>query len=409
MAMGGRRGLRVPLCRFPRRLIHFSRGACNGARPSWLLALFLSWYADIVVRWEGSMKGLAFSLVATVLTLAVVAGGCGQTAPAPAPAQPTKAAEPARAATPSQTAPAPAKTSDFPAKGRAITLIVPLPAGSSMDIAARVMAPMLEKDLGTPVQVVNKVGAGGQAGLNELAQAKPDGYTIATHALPATITMYLDAERKTFSRDQLLALALDNVEPVVISVKKESPFQSLRDVVEAAKARPEKVRASVSGVLVTPHLGALEFERATGVKLGIVHFEGGVQGLTAMLGDNVDLDFNFPGTITPMLKGDKIRVLGVLDSKEYKLLPGVKTAESQGYRAYMSAYRGYVAPAGVPGEIVNVLSSAIKKAAASEEYVKKMAELGIEARFMDAVQSTEYWASSEAQVKTLIELYKKQQ
>ncbi len=369
------------------------------------------------------MKGLLRPLLAAALATTLLVGGCGQAAQSPAPAPAAKAAEPTKVVAPAPTqaalptkapepakaAEAPAKKVDFPTKGKSITLIVPLPAGSSMDIAARVMAPMLEKDLGSPVQVVNKVGAGGQAGLNELAQAKPDGYTISAHALPATITMYLDAERKTFARNQLAALALDNVEPVVISVKKESPFQSLKDLVDAAKAKPEKVRASVSGVLVTPHLGALEFERATGVKLGIVHFEGGVQGITAMLGDNVDVDFNFPGTISPMLKGDKIRVLGLLDNKEYKLLPGVKTAESQGYKAYMSAYRGYIAPGGVPAEIVNVLSSSIKQAAASDEYVKKMSDLGIEARYMDTAQSNSYWSDSEAQVKALIDLYKKQQ
>ncbi|MHB0868376.1 MAG: Bug family tripartite tricarboxylate transporter substrate binding protein [Chloroflexota bacterium] len=367
------------------------------------------------------MNRLLFPLLAATLAATLLIGGCTQAAPSPTPAPaakageptkataptPAKAAEPTKAVEPTKAAQAPAKT-DFPTKGKAITLIVPLPAGSSMDIGARVMAPMLEKDLGTPVQVVNKVGAGMQVGLTELALAKPDGYTIAAHALPATITLYLDPERKTtFSRTQLTPLALDNIEPVVISVKKESPFKTLKEVVDAAKANPEKVKASVSGVLVTPHLGALEFERVTGVKFGIVHFEGGVQGLTAMLGDNVDLDFNFPGTVTPMLKGDKIRVLGVMDSKEYSLLPGIKTAESQGYKAYMSAYRGYVAPGGMPKEIADALSGAIKKAAASDEYSKKMAELGIEVRFMDGAQTATYWADSEAQVKTLVDLHKK--
>ena len=164
------------------------------------------------------MKRLLFPLLAATLATALLVGGCTQAAPAPAPTSPPKAAEPTNAAAPAaaptqavapaRAAEAPAKTTDFPTKGRAITLTVPLPAGSSMDIAARVMAPMLEKDLGTPVQVANKVGAGGQVGLTDLSLSKPDGYTIAAHALPATITMYLDAERKTFNRGQLTSLAL---------------------------------------------------------------------------------------------------------------------------------------------------------------------------------------------------------
>lgn len=201
------------------------------------------------------MKRYLVPLMAAALATTLLIGGCTQAAPAPAPTSPPKAAEPTNAAAPAaaptqavapaRAAEAPAKTTDFPTKGKAITLTVPLPAGSSMDIAARVLAPMLEKDLGTPVQVVNKVGAGGQVGLTDLSLSKPDGYTIAAHALPATITMYLDVERKTFNRGQLTSLALDNIEPVVISVKKESPFKTLKDAVDAAKANPQKVKALV--------------------------------------------------------------------------------------------------------------------------------------------------------------------
>ncbi len=363
------------------------------------------------------MKRFVFPLLAAALATTLLISGCTQAAPTPTPAPAAKAAEPTKATAPAPTkvaepakaAEAPAKTTDFPVKGKAISILVGLPAGSSMDIGARVLAPMLEKDLGTPLQVVNKVGAGGQVALTELALAKPDGYTIATHALPATISMYIDAERKTaFSRKQLMPLALDNLEPNIIAVKADSPYKTLKELVDAAKANPGKIRASVSGVLVTPHLAALEFERVTGVKFGIVHFEGGTQGLTAMMGDHVDVDFGFPGTDMPMIKGGQIRILGVMDSKEYSLLPGVKTVESQGYKAYMSAYRGYVAPAGTPKEVGDLLSAAIKKAAASDDYAKKMAELGIEVRFMDGAQTSTYWADSEAQVKALVDMYKKQ-
>ena len=106
-----------------------------------------------------------------------------------------------------------------------------------MDIGARVLGPMLEKELGAPFQVVNKAGAGGQIGVTDVAKAKPDGYTIGTHALPATEVMYLDPEKKAaFGRKDLLPLALDNVEPVIVSVNADSPYKTIKDVVDAAKA-----------------------------------------------------------------------------------------------------------------------------------------------------------------------------
>lgn len=354
-------------------------------------------------------------LVATTLALA----GCGQSAPAPTPAPTAKpaAAAPATAATtqapPAATTAAPtaAPKVDFPQKGKPINLVVPLPAASSMDIGARVLAPMLEKELGTPVQVVNKVGAGGQVGVTEVALSKPDGYTIGTHALPATDVMYLDPEKKAaFARKDLMPLALDNLEPVVVSVKADSPYKSIKEVIDAAKAKPNGLKASVSGVLVTPHLGELMFEKVTGTSFQVVHFDGGVQGLTAMLGGNVDVDFNFPGTVMPMLKGGQIRVLGVMDKVDYKLLPGVPTIDSTGYKGgYVSAFRGYIAPAGVPQGVADVLVSAIKKVVPSPEYAQKMADLGIEVRYMSPADVVTYWANEEDQVKQLIDLYKAKQ
>jgi tripartite-type tricarboxylate transporter receptor subunit TctC len=365
----------------------------------------------------------AVSFLATLISVSLIVTGCSQPAAPASPTQaPSKAAEPTKAQAPApaqptaapapaQSATAPAKAVNFPEKGKAINIVCGLPAASSMDIGARVLAPLLEKELGTPIQVVNKVGAGGQVGVQEVALAKPDGYTIGTHALPATEVMYLDAERKaSFTRKDLLPLALDNLEPVIISVKADSPYKTLKDLVDAAKAKPNAIKASVSGVLVTPHLGALMFEKVTGVRFTIVSFEGGVQGLTAMLGGNVDVDFNFPGTALPMIKGNQIRVLGIMDKQDYKLLPGVPNVDSLGYTgAHMSAFRGYIAPAGLPKEVADILSAAIKKVVPSPEYVNKMAELGIEVRYMAGPDVATYWANEEAQITQLIQLAKSQQ
>lgn len=364
------------------------------------------------------MRRLSFMSLAAVAALAVTVG-CSQPAAAPTPtkaaepakaAAPTKAAEPAKAAEPTKAAaPAAASKATFPEKGKAINIICLMPAGGAMDVSARVMAVMLEKELGTPVQVVNKVGAGGQVGLTELAKSAPDGYTISNVAMPAVQTMYLDPDRKCqFTKNDFTLLGMENTEPVTIAVKADSPYKTLKDVIDAAKAKPNEVRASVSGVLVVPHLGALEFMKATDTKLRLIHFDGGPPALTAMLGGHTEMDFEFTGTLAPAMKSNQVRVLAVMDSKEYQFQPGVPTVESFGYKAYMNVQRGYVAPKGIPKEAAEVLTAAIKKVVNSEEYKSKLADIGMQIRYRTPEETMQDWNAQEEQMKPLLEIAKAQ-
>ncbi len=366
------------------------------------------------------MKRLVVSIVALLTVATLVLAGCSQGAPAQptaAPAAPKPAAEPTKAAAPAPAQPtaapaqptaAPAAKVNFPA-GKPITIICPLPAGGAMDVAARVVASLMEKDLKVPVQVVNKTGAGGQVGLTELFTSKPDGYTIASMALPATQMMYLDPDKQSVFKgaQDFTMLGLDNAEPVVVAVPTDSPYKTLKDLVDAAKAKPGDIKASVSGVLVVPHLGALDFMRVSGTKYSLVHFDGGPPAITAMLGGHTALDFEFTGSLWPSVKGGQSRIIGVLDKQPYKPLPDVKTAESQGYNSYMTVARGYVAPKGTPKEIADILSESIKKAVTTPEYAQKLEELGMQAKYMSPKEMSDFWISQETQVKPLIEQAKK--
>ena len=125
----------------------------------------------------------------------------------------------------------------FPEKGRTLTHIVAYPPGGGTDVTARLLAPMLEKELGIQVQVLNKGGAGGQIGFTELVRSKPDGYTIGNLILPTVITTYLDPTRKAvFSRKSFQLLALQDNDPGIIAVKATGPFKTLKDLIDAAKA-----------------------------------------------------------------------------------------------------------------------------------------------------------------------------
>src|SRR5512139_2410738 len=133
-------------------------------------------------------------------------------------------------------APTAAGTAEYPAKGRTITIIVPSTAGGGTDTATRMLAPILEKDLGVPIQIVNKPGASMQIGLSEVAAAKPDGYTLVMSVLPTAASIYLDPERKaTFTRKNLQPIALVYEAPFCVWVLASSPYKTLKDVADAAK------------------------------------------------------------------------------------------------------------------------------------------------------------------------------
>lgn len=355
------------------------------------------------------------SLVVGLVLAGVAIAGCSQAAPAPtAPPAPTKAAEPAKPAAPTaapvaQPTAAPAPKVSFPEKGRAVTIVVPWAAGGGADITGRVVATLLEKELGIPVQVVNKAGAASQIGATEIANAKPDGYTLGLTVLPGTITVYLEPERKAvFNRKSFVPVAQHTVDPIVIGVPTSSPFKTLKDLVDYAKANPMKLKAGTGGILSVPHLAELQLQKEAGIKFTIVHFTGGADQLTNMMGGHTDMIFDFPIVIMPQAKAGKIRPLAVMDKKESKFLPGVKTLESMGYKGYSFTSRVYTLPAGTPMDIANLCSDAFKKIMATEEHNKKMDELGTESRHMGPAEAAAYWEQLEKEIAPLMELAKQE-
>jgi tripartite-type tricarboxylate transporter receptor subunit TctC len=302
-----------------------------------------------------------------------------------------------------------AVAADFPAKGKSVSIILGTSAGGSTDVGARILAAALEKDLaatGTRFQVENKPGAGWQIGLTALARSRTDGYTIGFTILPQTITNYLDPERQAvFERKSFQPLGMQVVDPGVIAVKASSPYKTLKDVIDAAKANPGKLKASSTGILSDDHLAILQLGKLTGAKFAIVQFDGSAKAMTALLGGHTDVYFGNIGDTFPQAKAGEVRVLGVMDDDESKFLPG-KTTFSQGIKLESSSSRGLSAPAGTPKEIVDFLAAAIKKAIADPEHMKKMEEQGLTVRYMDPARMEKYWSEMEEQIKPLMGMAK---
>ncbi|HEX9016950.1 MAG TPA: tripartite tricarboxylate transporter substrate binding protein [Chloroflexota bacterium] len=325
-------------------------------------------------------------------------------APAPtaaAPAAPTAAAKPAEATKPAAAA-APQKPANWPAKS--ITLVIPWDAGGSTDVGFRLLAPLMEKTLGQPIQIVNKPGAGSQVGVADLAKSAPDGYTIGNVSAPAVQTIYLDPERKaTFTWESFAPIGLHVFDPGAIYVSGESKYKTLQDLIDDAKKNPEKVKASTTGVMGDDHLAILQFQRLTGVKFAIVHFTGSAPVATQLLGGSIDVAFNNVGDFANQVKSGKMRLLAIMDKEQSKYYAGVKTAEEQGVKVYSSSSRGLAASKGTPKEITSFIAYAMQQAMKDPSIVQKMDELALTQRYMGPEDFDKYWKDFEQQVKPLMD------
>ncbi len=349
------------------------------------------------------MKGLYCILVAGLVTMSLAVTGCTPGAPMAATAAPATTAAPAA---PVATA-APTKAAGFPEKGKAITLNVPYAAGGATDIDSRVLGDLWGRELGVPVQIMNKPGASSQIGMTEAATAKPDGYTVVAIVLPGGVVPYLDPERKaTYTHKGFISLGNQWYTPSSISVLSESPYKSVKDLVDAAKAKPGQVKIGSSGASSSSGLAYLQFASVASVQFAGVYFDGGAPALTALQGGHIDALFESVTVLTPHVKAGRVRVLGITDRQESSLAPGVPTLESQGFPVFLSVYGGLAVPAGTPKEIVDVLSATLKKTVESDEHKKKMAELGQGQMYMTPEEFDKLWTEQESAVQPLIPLMK---
>ncbi|MGE5620034.1 MAG: tripartite tricarboxylate transporter substrate binding protein [Sphingomonadaceae bacterium] len=358
------------------------------------------------------MQRLVVLWFALTVAVALAVAGCSQASPAPAPTKSAPAAEATKApasqpAAAPTAAPAPATKVAYPEKGKAITIIVPWAAGSPNDLWARLLGSFMEKELGTPVQVVPKPGASSQVGMTELAQAKPDGYTLGVNSLQTTIATYLDPERKAvFGRKDLAPIAVGLYEPFGLVVKGDSPYKTTKELVEAAKANPEKIKVGDNGLMSPAQMGVLLLEKAAGVKFAAVHFTGSSESVAALLGGHVDVSSIIATGFQGQLASGTIRGLGVFDKEESKSFPGVKTIPSQGWDAVMVRTLGLDAPGKTPPEIVSLLNDTVGKISKNPEYLKKAEEAGMIVKYMPTSQYVAHWDEVEAQIKTVIDMIK---
>ena len=293
---------------------------------------------------------------------------------------------------------------DFPR--RPIQMIVAFPAGGGTDVGARVAAAIAEKDLGQSVLVVNKTGAGGQLGWTEASRARPDGYTLAFINLPGLNTIILDPERKAlFGLDSFVPLINQVVDAGIIWVKGDSPYRTLGDLIAAARKTPGKISACTTGILSDDHLAILMIGEAAKVDFRIVHFDGGAQQVTALLGGHVEVAFdNVGGGVVKRIQSGDARALAVMDTERSKFLPDVPTTVELGFPSVISSSsRGIAVPKGTPPAVIKTLEAAFAKAMANPEHIKRLEDVGLAVKVMVGDEYAKYYADQHAKAKKYTE------
>lgn len=252
-------------------------------------------------------------------------------------------------------------TSNYPSK--AITIIVPFAAGGNTDVKTRLVAKQLAELLKQPVVVDNRPGASGNIGIELLTRSAPDGYTPAVGSLgPLAVNPWI-YPKLGFDPRTLVPIILLEKSPLVLAVPAEKPFNTLGDVVNAAKAKPGALNIANAGPGGAHHLCAELFESAAGIHMVGVPFKGGGPAATALLAGQVDMMFEQTGAALPSIQAKKIRPIAVTSTKRLSSLPEVPTFAEAGYpMVTVSNWMGYVAPKGTSPAIVATLQAAIAKA-----------------------------------------------
>jgi tripartite-type tricarboxylate transporter receptor subunit TctC len=293
---------------------------------------------------------------------------------------------------------------DFPARGRTISLIVPYAPGGVTDAGARLMASGLERELNTSVQVINRVGGASQLGLTELSRAAPDGYTLSYAVLPTVTTHYLDPSRRApYTRADFQPIAMHHQVPQTLSVRGDSRFKTLKDLVEAARADPEGIKISDSGLMGVPHSQVLMLQLAAGVKFTSIHFGGGAPSVTALLGGHVDALAGATADALPHKQSGAFRVLAIAANEPDASMPDVPTMRSLGYDVIATSATGILAPANTPANIVETLTGAVKRVIESAEHQKKLKDLALAPYYLAPPAYTALWIENENRVKPLLE------
>lgn len=286
---------------------------------------------------------------------------------------------------------------------RNITLIVPYGAGGGTDITARLLARDLEAVLGKPVTVENRAGGGGWVGWGGLAASKPDGYVLGYLNVPSMYAGYLD---KSVGRKETLESFTPLMNHVldynVWAVRAESPYKSVKDVVDAARKEPGVVTVTAYGAGSDDHLAILSMEAENNIKLSVVHSRSTAEAKTQALGGHIHVLGANISEVAEEAKSGALRILGVMAPARSKFLPNDPTFIEQGFKQEWSVSRGIAAPANLDKDAEAKLTAALEKVLASAEHRKKAEDLSLQPEVIKGAAYVKFLKDNETSTRKLM-------
>lgn len=290
---------------------------------------------------------------------------------------------------------------------RAITMIVPFPPGGVADTVARPLASAMSQELGQPVVIENKAGAGGAIGIGAAARAKPDGYTVLLSLSSISILPEADkilGRKAAFQLDQFKTVARITADPTVLVVRADAPWKTTKDFIDAAKKNPGDITYGSSGIYGTMHVPMEMLAHAADVKLTHVPYTGAGPAVGALLGNQVQALATGPASALQQIKAGKLRALAHWGDKPLATLPDVPSLTSQGYNAKFIQWSGLFAPAKTPQNVIDILNKSVAKIAANPGFQQTMLNTGSPLEYQNASEFNAYWT---ADSKSMAEAIKK--
>lgn len=279
----------------------------------------------------------------------------------------------------------------FPAKP--VTIVVPFPPGGLADTVARPVAEAMSRDLGQPVVIENKGGAGGGIGMAYAAKASADGYTIlmalsSYSVLPEADTIL--GRQQMYAYDALRPLARFTADPTVLAVRADAPWKTVKDFVEDARKRPGAINFGSSGNYGTMHVPMEILKQVANVRMTHIPYTGAGPAVVALLGGQVDALSTGPATVLQHVKAGKIRVLAHWGTTKLETMPDVPSLKQSGYNAEYAQWSGLFVPAGTPEPVVQRLRAAARAAANDPKVKQVILGAGSPVLYQDTPEFTQY-------------------
>ena len=285
---------------------------------------------------------------------------------------------------------------DYPSKN--IRLVVPFCAGGGTDAVGRTLANSAKDILGQNISIMNRTGGAGAVGMSFGAQQRADGYTLTVVTREIASLPQMGLMRHT--ADDFRLIRLVNLDPAVVLVAADSPYNTINDLIKEAKENPGSVKFASTAA---PNFYLMSLEKDQDIKLNAIPYNGASEAIPAVLGHHTDVTMVTPGEAIAQLRSGQLKALGVMSEERIQYIPDVPTLKEQGIDVVTGTWRGIGAPKDTPDAVIEKLGAAFDEAMASEEFKSFMAKGAMTIHNLDDKAFTAFVAEDTKSLTELIQ------